>query len=178
VDEPAPVAYRFADHLSEAETTTLFEGKTQSGVWKKDRFVFPAQAKNDEIKAVAIMISGKNESGVFVYFSPGQKSSRWISFRNVPPGRKLNLFYGLAESKTAQAQAAEEGAQRAFMSLRIFAGRHELKRIHVGGEKGWKKTQMDLGIASFLRRDLTLTFELTADNTEPCRVVFGGELLK
>ena len=174
----SPVAYRFVDHLSGAETAILFGGKkSQAGVWKKDRFVFAPHGENAEIKIVTLTINGQKEQGIFLYFYPRRKTTRWIRFRNVPVGQRLSLDYGMLESNASGAPKTGD-AEPAFVSLRVWVGRHEMKRIQGGGEKGWKKTQLDLGMASFLKRNLTLTFELTADSTEPHRVVFGGEILK
>lgn len=166
------VAYRLVDHLADAETIIWREGKRgQKGLWKDNRFYFHDFGEEWEIRAISPTIQGETRAGIYLYLYPGQETVRRLQFHNVPPGKRLVLQYSVRTENGDETETS-------YVYLRLWVGRHELKRFRFSQEKGWRKEEIDLGVISFLKRDVTLTFEIAADEVGAHHFVFNGEILK
>jgi len=161
--------YRFADQLPRAESFIVEPGKDVSvGVWQRDRFVFSGLADYTQIKVSNNSYEDAFRKGIF--FHPIQNAVRKLRFRNVVPGSKLVIYYGIDDAGTNFADGV-------VIHLKVWLGRKELKKIRILNEKGWKKDVLDLGVASFLKREIVVTFEVTSDNIKERRLSFDAEIL-
>ena len=160
--------YHFAEQLPRAESFVVEGGKdVLLGVWQRDRFVFSGLADYTQIKVSNNSYEGSFRKGIF--FHPIQNAIRKLRFRNVVPGSKLVIYYGIDDAGTNFGEGA-------VSHLKIWLGRKELKKIRILNEKGWKKEELDLGVASFLKRKIVVTFEVTSDNIKERRLSFDAEI--
>ena len=162
------VIYNFQDQLSKAEALILEQGKIKkAGTWQQDRFIFPAYEEYTQIGMATNKYNDVDEKGIF--FHPVQDGIRRLRFRGVPPGSTMTLYYGIDDTGAS----AEEDFS---VYLRVWVGTHELRRVRVPKEKGWKKEEINLGPASFLKHDVIVTFEVTSDNIQDSRFSFYAEI--
>ena len=170
--------YRMSDHLREAQAVIPDkDGKDRAGVWKEDAFVFPGAASSEEIRVVSEGAEGSEEKGIF--FNPAQKVTRRLRFEKVPSGSRIILtYYRQTEEKKPgrdKNSTAFSSSASSHLDFSIWAGNHLVKRLLIPAEKGWKKKEIDLGVAGFLNRDIPLAFEVKGDTLEP-RFLFDAEV--
>lgn len=164
----ASLVYHFMDNLPRAESFVIEEDKrVLTGIWQRDRFVFSGLADYAQIKVSNNSYDGSFREGIF--FHPIQNAVRQLRFRDVSPGSKLVIYYGIDDAATSFAAGA-------VVYLKIWLGRKELKKIRILNEKGWKKEELDLGVVSFLKRGIVITFEVTSDNIKERRLSFYAEI--
>ena len=162
------VIYHFSEHLAEAEASVLPQGKAALiGTWQQDRFVFPGLSGDPEIKLKSATYNKGAEEGIL--FQPADNAVKRLRFKEVPPGSVLVLDYGIEDVSLGVAEASP-------IFLRIKVGKHELKRLRISHEAGWKKQDIDLGILSFLKRPVPVTFEVFCDNNAGRRFSFRAEI--
>ncbi|MCM8776471.1 MAG: CPBP family intramembrane metalloprotease [Candidatus Omnitrophica bacterium] len=163
------VVYRFHEHLAEAETWIIDAVKgDRIGSWEKDRFVFPGMEKITEIALKSQTFNGQPEEGI--YFHPLKDAVRCLRFYQVPAGSSLVIGYGIDDAGVLK-------DQRSYIFFRVWVGRHEIKRIVIPNERGWKTEKLDLGIVSFLKGKIPVTFEVSSDTTEGRFLSFRAEIL-
>ena len=174
-----PDVYPFHQYLSEAEATILSTEKKMKGkelkrevlargIWQQDRFTFQGYKQDVRIRNEVHTYGGVSEAGIF--FHPIQNAIRRLRFPNVPTGRFMIVYYGIDDV------GIDQGAKGATVYIHIWVGKHHLERIMVSNEKGWKKRMIDLGVLSFLKRDVPVTIEVSADNPVDRRLSFRAEI--
>ncbi|HXV27614.1 MAG TPA: hypothetical protein VD913_01475 [bacterium] len=163
------VTYYFIDHLPQAESFVVEYGKgAVVGIWRQDRFVFPGLADYTQIKVSNNSYEGSFRKGIF--FHPIQNAVRQLRFRNVTPGSKLVVYYGIDDAGT-------QFSEGTVVYLKVWLGNKEVKKIRILNEKGWYKEEIGLGVASFLKQGIVVTFEVTSDNIKERRVSIDAEIL-
>ncbi len=161
-------AYVFADQLAKAQATNLYpHNKEEEGVWKKDSLQFPSASTGKEIKIRVLTFNGQTQKGI--YFQPIEAAVRRLRFFKVTPGSKMVIYYGVDDKAAAEPPTAN-------LYLKIYLGQHELRRIQIPNDKGWKRQEIDLGIASFLKKGVVVTFELATDSPGPLPFGFWPEI--
>ncbi len=164
-----PAVYYFHQHLSDAETFILSKGKKPvRGIWQQDRFHFQGYDQETRIRTENHIYAGMTEEGI--YFHPLKNATRRIRFPQVPPGRFMLLEYGIDDT------GVDRGTDTSSVYMRIWVGKHPLERILVSNEKGWKRQRIDLGIVSFLKRDVPITIEVNTDHDTGRRLSFRAEI--
>jgi hypothetical protein len=163
----SPVLYQFHENLSKAEALILQDGKELVEIWEQDRFFLPRFGAHTQIKTATQLYNRAAELGIF--FPPIPKAVRRLRFRDVPPGSTIILFYGIDDEGFKEPEDT-------YVYFRIWVGRHELKRLRIPHEKGWKTETVDLGVLSFLKHNLAVTFEITSDSNKSSRLSFRAEI--
>lgn len=160
--------YRFSDNLQDAETSILYRsGEERTGQWKGEGFVFPGLNDTTEIQIKSQTYAGEERKGIF--FHPAEKAVKRLRFSKVPPGARMKLFYGLDD-------AAVDEKNTVFIYLKIWLGKHELSRIIIPNKKGWHEEILPLGIVSFLKQDVPITFEITCEVPQNRPLSFDAEI--
>ena len=160
--------YRFSDNLQAAETSILYRsGEERTGQWKGEGFVFPGLNDTTEVQIKSQTYAGEERKGIF--FHPAEKAVKRLRFSKVPPGARMKLFYGLDD-------ASVDEKSTVFIYLKIRLGKHELRRIIIPNKKGWHEAILPLGIVSFLKQDLPVTFEITCEVPQNRPLSFDAEI--
>ncbi len=166
--EHSDALYRFQEHLLEAEASVLLKGREPLiGTWKEDRFYFPELTPLAQVKLIEEQ--SPEGKGKAVRFNPVEKAVRRLVFHDVPPGSRLDFFYKVS--------AGSKKEPSPYLLLKILAGRHLIKSMRIfQQDENWKKEEIDLGVAAFLKRRTLVTFEVSSDLTENLLFTFAGEI--
>jgi hypothetical protein len=163
-----PGLYQFAEHLTESEAI-LFDPQKQpetGGVWKDNRILFQNYEKEGEIQKTAYSIDGKMLNAISMKLVAGRVHV--LKFNNAPSGSNFSIRYILSEATATR--------DPIYAYLRIYVGGHELKRIQISSKDDWKTHRIDMGILSFLDRNLTVTYELTPERVKGLTFSFIAEI--
>lgn len=160
--------YVFEDHLDDAQTVLLFPGQgPHRGVWQKDGFLFAGVKEAGEITVKIVTIAGEEQKAVVL--PPVEGGINRLCFSEVAIGSKLVLEYGLEiEEPIAK--------ERSYLYLRLWIGQHEIRRLVIPTETGWRREIIDLGVLSFLKGHVPVTFELRAAGTETRQFAFRAAM--
>ncbi len=147
--------YRFADHLPEAEAELFSRNKEPEvlGLWSGEAILFRGYEKDGDIRKTSFNIEGIQYDAISTKMVAGRV--HLLKFHHVSPGTHLVVRYVLS--------APAGSRDPIFSYLRVLVGQHELKRVQVSSKDPWTKQEMDLGIISFLNREVTVAFELTPE---------------
>ncbi len=150
------VLFRLEDHLGEAEATYFLKKQNYpiSGLWKNNIFSFTGLSPETEIKVSEGKFSGVAQRGIRLFAA--RDLMLRLRFSSVPAGERLRLQYGIEDAKVVADVPAK-------LYLRVWIGSHELRRVQIRNEKGWKEEIFPAGIAAFTHRATHITFEMTAD---------------
>ena len=167
-------AYSFPENLLGAETLIRYHLKQQKkksefkGRWKKDHFDFNPIGQEADMRVLSLKIDDEKEK--VISFRPLAKALRRIRFQAVPPGGTLLLIYKIDRKNQAR--------QADYFYFQIWAGTHMLKRVRIASNQTeWQKLKLDLGVISFLSRELSFTFELDADEAGEDKFLLLADIL-
>jgi len=107
--------------------------------------------------------------GIFVY--PVVKSYKVLRFRDVPKSAEIVVTYGVDDNSIKE-------KERSHVYLRIYAGKHMIKRLRIPNVRGWKQFVLDMGVVPFLNRPIALSVDVTADVEEGQFFYFDVEIIK
>ena len=77
---------------------------------------------------------------------------------------------------TYEMTRTDKSKEAVYLDVRIWAGRHEIKRLRIAATQGPVREQIDLGISSFLKHPVPVTFEITGPNAKNIRFSFDAEI--
>ncbi|MDP3919943.1 MAG: CPBP family intramembrane metalloprotease [Candidatus Omnitrophota bacterium] len=160
--------YQFAKHLHQAETVVMYDFEsTRTGQWAENRFFFPGLGAQADIRQRSDTFAGEEHEAIYVH--PVPKAIRRLRFHDVPTGSKLVVYHGISD----EGVAANEHAN---VYLKIWIGKHPLARIRVPNEAGWNQDVLDLGVLSFLKEPVVVTFDIEADSVKERHFHFLPEI--
>jgi len=155
-------------YLGEAEVYNIRDQiEVLSGVWKDDGFHFPGEEESSTIRIRQLEFDGTSETGIYV--EPLVNTIRRVRFFGVPAGNKLIFRYGIADEGFLS-------NAKSTVYVKVWAGQHVLKRIRVLNERGWKTEEIDMGVLSFMKEPVVLTFDISADDVTKRYFCFYAEI--
>lgn len=148
--------YHLADFLNQADAFN-FKDRTElsSGRYDNGTIIFDGMDETAAIRVVEQSYEGVLEKGIYVH--PFQNTIRRIQFNGLPTGGRLQINYGIADESV-------DDKLKSVVYMKIWVGGKQFKRISVFNERGWKKTEIDLGALAFLKSPVTITFDISADD--------------
>lgn len=165
---PKPL-YIFHEQLLSAEAAYIVEDKEPvPGKWLAGGFIFIDHGIEAKI-ASASAGTGKDATKQ-ITFNPIEGEFRRLRFKNVPPAPKLVVNY-----QAINQGSAEDEDVPIYLNFRVLVGAHELKRIRVAKSKVQIKEVISLGPAAFLKGELPVTFEISADNAKNILFSFNAQ---
>lgn len=147
-DTAAASFYRFSRYLQDAQAILKAEDSEEKGVWQDGRFTF-RDARAAPVIEIALQAGTPSEA---ILFDSSAKGIRRLRFSGVPPGSQL-IVYHFAEAPNQKNAAG-------YVDFQILVGRHPVGSFRLSNDKGWKKEVIDLGMVSFLNRNVDVTFEI------------------
>jgi hypothetical protein len=167
------VLYRFSEHLADARTGLYIPGRgeTRPGKWDGEQLIFENLSPAFAVQKAVRPFGEELRQGIGLRIIPS--AVRFLSFRNVPPGSTLVVYSGVSDAGTTAAGSGEP----AMIYLTVWAGIHRLAKIPVSTEPGWNSVPLDLGVVSFLRKNIVVTFEMTMDDRVNRSFLFDAEIL-
>ncbi len=178
--EEIPTAVHFHEHLPSAsvflikkvESQGLYEASRMEKVyaqWTQDRFVIPEQPEAEPVLVTELTYQGIPQNAIF--FPPSETGTKVMQFYEVPAGSRLLLQYGIDD------RGVEEKSD-ALIYLGVWIGNKRITRIQAPTSGGWKSDVLDLGHLAFLKRPVTVTFEITSDSPRARRFGFLASMLE
>lgn len=164
------VLYRFSQHLGEAEASLDF-GKTrqaEKSEWTGEYFDFTELGTRHRIGLYEGIFEGEARSGIYLH--PAQDSKKILKFQNLRLTPQMIVYYGIADPDLA-------GKQATHFYLRVWIGKHLVKRTRIPYEKGWKQEILDLGVAAFINHPMTVTFDIVSDSESEQFLFFDAALI-
>ena len=154
-------SYTFSDHLLDAETTIIYEGRGERlGRWLNKRFSFSTLGDFADIQKVIVDTLDRKIHAL--KFNPIPKAKRRIVFMDVPPGQGLKIEYKASERSGKKKKFPD------YLYLYVWLGSHPLDRIRIPtNAEEWISRYFDFGVVQFLNRNVVVTFELTTDTEDP-----------
>ena len=100
-------------------------------------------------------------------FSNSNSNSHCDKNSNAYPNSKYSNYQAISEGNDEDAPI--------YLNFRVLVGAHELKRIRVAKSKVQIKEVISLGPAAFLKGELPVTFEISADNAKNVLLSFNAQ---
>lgn len=164
--QPREVIYSFAASLSKAEVLRRQEGgKVFRGKWTADRFRFeglPGAA--DIFVSDTAIVDGKARSVIWFPALPGFESS--ISFSEIPPSKRLYVFFALPDAVLSQKRIIP-------VDFQIWIGKKRLLNTRVL-TKGGRERIFDLTLPYLFHHPYRITFKIYSTDSHPVSFVFYG----
>ena|SRR3989338_2722277 len=171
------VVYSFDEHLRDAQAYLITHSTPQRayeqskveikiGEWRENGIVFEGM-NEPPIMFASYLYENSKEEGIF--FPPTEGKIKSLQFYNVPPSPTLVVYYGIDD-------LGLETGITATIYMTVWVGEHKIKRILVPFQKGWKKETIPLGVAGFLKRSFSVTFEITSDHPNVRRFSFRAAM--
>ncbi|MFA6600930.1 MAG: hypothetical protein WCU74_07975 [Candidatus Omnitrophota bacterium] len=162
--------YQFSEHLAESEASIVIPAREERmAQWDGSQFAFANLSPLFNVQPTTQSFNGEMRPGISIL--PVPEATRRLRFARVTPGSKMLVYYGFQDTPE------DKNALPANVYLAVWAGRHLLARIAVPNKPGWNITSMDLGVATFLLRDIVVTFDITVDEKTKRTLVFNAEIL-
>lgn len=164
---PERVIYSFLQGFPTAQTLWLSEETRIQGTWTGDRFHFEGLPGAMEIFITdAAQVGGKTHAAIWI--QPVGDMEAILTFPNVPPGRKLRLFFAAPDIVFQQGKINP-------IYLEVWIGRKRLfeARIHT---KGWKEKTLDLLLPFLLQRLYQIRVRVRAHEKNLSSLVFYGRI--
>ncbi len=153
------------DRLTKRKTYKEFPSKLENKI-----FAFPQLENEPEIALLSKKYGDDIHAGIS--FQPSAHGNKVLKFFEVPTGSKMLIGYGVDEEDSKRLKG------EATIYLRIRAGRHEIIRLRIPNEAGWHEKVIDLGVVSLLKQGVSMTFEISADDTEIRTFVFSASIFR
>ena len=180
VDVPRSVIYSFHENLANAQAFLIeyvkpnreYEERRREktiGQWRDGKIVFEDFKNEAPIAVHANLYEGIEEQAIF--FSPSEGKIKSIQFYEVPPASKLEVYYGIDD-------LGAELNLNATIYMTIRVGDRKIKRLLVPYGKGWKRAVIDLGVVSFFKMPLVVSFEITTDDPNVRRFSFRAYMVE
>ena len=150
---PQEILYSFLDHLSEARAVRQSMGQPDyEGEWLGNRFRFSGLPDSADITVNDQVIVGEKARPA-IQFNALAKLESTLTFPKVAPGKRLHIFYGLADS------AFEKGQAVAPVEFEIWLGKKRVLETRVSS-KGWNERTINLTIPHLLHRNFRFAFSV------------------
>lgn len=167
LEETAVQNFSFHSHLSEAAVALIPDGKGRiPAEWKKDHFEFPGYPPEIGLRPVEVRIEGASRKGI--RFDPADKSAVQARFPKVTQGTRMTVYYGVQKGKQLQ--------KTVYYYLQVYVGKKLVRRIRASSEEGWRQEVIDLGVLSFLNREVAVTFFATSDHPSGSYLILIPEI--
>ena len=166
---PQEILYSFLDHLSEARAVRQSMGQPGfDGEWLGNRFRFIGLPDSADITVNDQIVVGEKTRPA-IQFNALAKLESTLTFPKVAPGKRLHVFYGLADSAFEKDQAV------APVQFEIWLGKKRLLETRVSS-KGWNERAIDLTIPRLLHRNFRYVFSVRMAGERTQKFVVYGYL--
>lgn len=157
----------FSEHFFAAAATLKTDQKYPlKGVFKTDRFLFRAMPGAE---ILSVQDPEKNRKVMRVPLQPPFVYG--LRFSGITPAAQIRISYKLSQVGKIKDDS--------FVTVNVFCGKRLLKRFRFATTLAGEQTELvDLGPASFLNRNLAITFQISAEEAkEAVSLDFAAELL-
>jgi hypothetical protein len=159
--------YILTQHFTKAQAEREISGRIYAGQLKGERIQFEGLPGIADIFVTeSAVVEGKTRP--VIWFQPLQNSENSLIFRDVPPGRKLHLFYALPDWTFQKQQVTP-------VQFEVWFGKRKLLETRVS-TKGWKEKILDLTLPFLLQRKGRLVFKVGVAGQRPESFVFYGAI--
>jgi hypothetical protein len=169
VKQVKPV-YKFSEHLGEAETLIMVPERTDLvGKWDGNQFLFENMSPLFAVQQTVQTYNQQLKEGISL--KPVPEASRRLRFYHVTPGSSMRVYYGFQDDSQNQTK------ENSNVYLTAWAGKHLLARMAIPNKPGWNMTVLDLGVVTFLLKDIVVTFDVSVDEKTERQFAFNAEIL-
>ena len=154
-----------------AETMLVLPSFVKQGVWQEDRFVFPGAESATDMMLDQAQLAG--ELTEVIRCQPSPDDVKRIHFPHIAPGSKVLLYTLVSPIESDVPGPGGSSSDTGAVYLKIFAGAKLLKRTRVTASDGWVQTGLSLGSSRFLKKNLNLTVEISADSMKNIVTIAG-----
>lgn len=157
---PEEVIYSFLAGFQEAKAQKLQRGKLIRGWWFEDGFQFEDAVEGivkDIFVSDSMNVNGRQRKAIWFLVQPGFESL--LVFSNVPPGKRLKLFYAMPDETFL-------GKPPAFVQVEVRIGKKKVLEVQIN-TKGWKEKTLRLTLPYILHRNMVVTVAVRSLDPEP-----------